>query len=98
MAVTDEAEEECESNGLSSASNQPKKKQKRKTYARGVYGLNDSLSHMYADPTQIAPTDAAELLATRSRAGRKSTPRQFLSYNHHDPNSVTMLTCFKFFF
>jgi hypothetical protein len=59
MAMTDEEEEECENNGLSSANNQPKKKQKRKTYARGVDGLNDSLSHLYADPTQIAPTDAA---------------------------------------
>jgi hypothetical protein len=68
MAMTDEAEEECESTVLSSANHQPKKNQERKTYARDVDRLNDSLSHMYADPTQIAPIDAAELLATRSRA------------------------------
>jgi hypothetical protein len=53
VPMRDEEEEECENNGLSSANHQPEKKQKRKTYARGVDGFNDSLSHLYADPTQL---------------------------------------------
>jgi hypothetical protein len=61
---------------------------------RGANDLNDSLSHNYTDPSQIAPTGPSELRATRSRAGRASTPRVFLSYNHHDRRSATMLTNF----
>ena len=56
--------------------------------------LHDALSHLEEGLCHGDSLDDASSRATRTRTGRKSTPRTFLSYNHHDSSSAAMLTNF----
>jgi hypothetical protein len=83
------AEGDCEGPAEIHDDKPPERKRRRR-----ADDLSDGLSHLFADPTANVPSDPSELRAERSRVGRRSAPRNFLSYNHHDPQSVAMLTCF----